>query len=344
MRTVRLFVVLTVSALTATTATRAQQLSATEQGMTKPWDFTVDQDKFTHKKVLTARATVASSETPSHIYRLTFECDGDSREITLGTFDTTDAANVMMVPRPLPGLQTSEATVISIQYRVDSGTPSSVSAFSAQSDSANVVVLASGIFGAKEGLPGGTFSETATLPRNRLVISDLFHDETVEFPFATLTSDSRAALEKMCGFVDPTLAPEGTVAPKQVPSSSESQPILVTSASGDVAYKGGNGIIEPEVIREVKPNYTRDAMRAKIEGTVDLQALVMTDGSIQASSLTITRSLDPRFGLDEEAKKAVRQWRFRPGICNRPEGCGGVSQGKPVPVLIVVELTFTLRR
>ena len=111
----------------------------------------------------------------------------------------------------------------------------------------------------------------------------------------------------------------------------------------DGAYQEGNGITSPELIHDVKPNYTGDAMRAKIQGTVDLEAVVMPDGTVQPTTLKVTRSLDPTFGLDQEAKKAVRQWRFRPGICNRQEGCGGTPRGQAVPVMVVVELTFTLR-
>jgi len=47
----------------------------------------------------------------------------------------------------------------------------------------------------------------------------------------------------------------------------------------------------------------------------------------------VIRSLDPVFGLDQEALKAARQWRFVPGR----------RQGQPVPVLVSIELTFTLR-
>jgi TonB family protein len=47
----------------------------------------------------------------------------------------------------------------------------------------------------------------------------------------------------------------------------------------------------------------------------------------------VVRSLDPTFGLDQEAVKAVRRWRFRPGT----------RFGQPVPVLVEIELTFTLR-
>lgn len=98
-------------------------------------------------------------------------------------------------------------------------------------------------------------------------------------------------------------------------------------------YQVGNGVTSPVLIKEVKPNYTGDAMRAKLQGTVEMEAVVKPDGTIDPKSLHITRSLDSTFGLDDEAKKAVIQWRFRPGM----------RQGQPVAVQILVELSFTLR-
>ena len=100
---------------------------------------------------------------------------------------------------------------------------------------------------------------------------------------------------------------------------------------GGGAYRPGSGITLPTVLREVKPAYTADAMRAKVQGSVWLECIVMPDGSV--GDVKVTRSLDPIFGLDQEAIKAAKQWRFRPGI----------RQGEPVPVIITIELTFTLR-
>lgn len=100
---------------------------------------------------------------------------------------------------------------------------------------------------------------------------------------------------------------------------------------GDGAYKIGNGVTSPIPIREVKPQYTAEAMRAKVQGTVWLNCIVLPDGTV--GSVEIVRSLDSSFGLDQEAVKAAKQWRFRPGI----------RQGEPVPVLVTIELTFTLR-
>jgi TonB family protein len=101
--------------------------------------------------------------------------------------------------------------------------------------------------------------------------------------------------------------------------------------TGGGVYQPGNGVTLPQLVREVKPAYTSDAMRAKIQGTVLLQCVVRPDGSV--SDIQVLRSLDPNFGLDQEAIKAARQWRFRPGM----------RMGEPVSVLVTIELTFTLR-
>jgi protein TonB len=100
---------------------------------------------------------------------------------------------------------------------------------------------------------------------------------------------------------------------------------------GGGAYREGNGVTSPRVIKEVKPSYTGEAMRARIQGLVTMEAVVMPDGSV--GNVQITKSLDSSFGLDKEAIKTVKQWRFEPGR----------RLGQPVPVLIVIEMTFTLR-
>jgi TonB family protein len=100
---------------------------------------------------------------------------------------------------------------------------------------------------------------------------------------------------------------------------------------GGGAYRQGAGITLPVVLKEVRPQYTADAMRAKVQGAVWLECIVMPDGSV--GDVRVTRSLDPVFGLDQEAIKAAKQWRFRPGS----------RQGEPVPVIVTIELSFTLR-
>ncbi len=100
---------------------------------------------------------------------------------------------------------------------------------------------------------------------------------------------------------------------------------------GGGAYRPGNGVVNPRVLREVKPIYTAEAMRAKIQGTAVVECVVMPDGTV--GDVQIVKSLDPTFGLDQEAVKAAKKWLFQPGTL----------KGQPVPVLVSIELTFTLR-
>jgi periplasmic protein TonB len=102
---------------------------------------------------------------------------------------------------------------------------------------------------------------------------------------------------------------------------------------GGGAYHPGSGIESPQLIHEVKPQYTADAMRAKIQGSVILECIVLPDGSV--GDLRIIKSLDPVFGLDQEAIKAARQWRFRAGRRH--------DTGQLVPVLVNIQLDFNLR-
>jgi TonB family protein len=100
---------------------------------------------------------------------------------------------------------------------------------------------------------------------------------------------------------------------------------------GGGAYRPGNGVETPRLIKEVKPQYTAPAMRAKIQGEVLLECVIQPDGSV--GNIRVLRSLDSTFGLDQEAIKAARQWRFAPGT----------RQGQPVPVLVTIQIAFTLR-
>ena len=101
--------------------------------------------------------------------------------------------------------------------------------------------------------------------------------------------------------------------------------------TGGGVYRPGNGVTLPRLLHEEKPQYTSDAMRAKVQGTVLLECVVRPDGSI--TDVQVIRSLDPTFGLDQQAVVAARKWRFAPGT----------RLGEAVPVLITIELTFTLR-
>jgi periplasmic protein TonB len=100
---------------------------------------------------------------------------------------------------------------------------------------------------------------------------------------------------------------------------------------GDGAMREGSGAVPPTLARGLDPKYTTEAMRAKVQGAVSLEVLVGADGTVK--EVRVLKSLDRVYGLDEEAIKTARQWRFRPAT----------YQGQPVPFLVIIEMTFTLR-
>jgi TonB family protein len=70
-------------------------------------------------------------------------------------------------------------------------------------------------------------------------------------------------------------------------------------------------------------------MDRQVQGNVEVEAVVLSDGTV--GDVTVKKSLDPE--LDEQAIKATKEWRFRPGT----------KDSKPVDVLVNIELTFRLK-
>ena len=66
--------------------------------------------------------------------------------------------------------------------------------------------------------------------------------------------------------------------------------------------------VPPQRITTVDPEYPSWARRANIQGSVVLNVEVLRDGTVGA--VEVRQSLME--GLDQEAVKAVRQWRFTP--------------------------------
>ncbi len=124
---------------------------------------------------------------------------------------------------------------------------------------------------------------------------------------------------------------------ERIPAATNAAPASVLVAPPDTAIlppgvsRPGVDVTLPQVLQMVDPVYTPEARRAKVEGTVVLRAVVRTHG--RAVDISVVRSLDQRFGLDQQALAALHQWRFAPGE----------RLGRPVPVLVQVEMEFSLR-
>jgi TonB family protein len=90
----------------------------------------------------------------------------------------------------------------------------------------------------------------------------------------------------------------------------------------------GGPVSPPSVVHKVEPEYSEEARRASLEGTVLLRIIVDEDG--RPRELKVMRSLG--LGLDEKAIVAVSNWQFAPGT----------KEGQPVPVQAQIEVNFRL--
>ena len=99
--------------------------------------------------------------------------------------------------------------------------------------------------------------------------------------------------------------------------------------TGGGPYRPGSGIEPPQLLREVKADYTEDARQRGLSGDVVLEIVVRRDGSV--GDVRILQGLAG--GLNDRAVQAVRQWRFAPAR----------RQGAAVDVLVEVAVEFKLR-
>lgn len=100
--------------------------------------------------------------------------------------------------------------------------------------------------------------------------------------------------------------------------------------SGGGPVRPGNGCDPPQLLQQPGPRYTSDAMRAKIQGDVQIEAIVRKDGTV--GDTRVQHSLDAVFGLDQEAIRTAKTWTFRPATCH----------GQPVDMIVTLVLEFRL--
>ena len=86
----------------------------------------------------------------------------------------------------------------------------------------------------------------------------------------------------------------------------------------------------PVAVEKVDPKYPPDLVRDRVEGTVTLYAVIRSDGTV--GSIRVLRGVDAR--LDENARVALSQWRFRPATKN----------GSAVDLEAVIHIPFKLRK
>jgi periplasmic protein TonB len=104
-------------------------------------------------------------------------------------------------------------------------------------------------------------------------------------------------------------------------------------------YHLGDGVSPPQLLFAPDPEFTSQARRKRLEGTVVVALTVDTAGNPQ--DVRVARSLAQdvskkykqiAVGLDDNAVAAVKQYHFQPGQ----------FKGKPVPLEIEVKVNFRI--
>lgn len=114
----------------------------------------------------------------------------------------------------------------------------------------------------------------------------------------------------------------GKSAPMAQPQSTRLVPPPVNDLPGQIR------VVPPRLIDSVVAKYSPEALEARYEGICLLQLVVDADG--RATDVHVMRALG--INLDENAIKAVMQYRFKPGTID----------GRPTPMRISIAVPFRL--
>lgn len=90
------------------------------------------------------------------------------------------------------------------------------------------------------------------------------------------------------------------------------------------------GLSAPDAIQKSDPGYPIELMRANVQGTVTLYAVIHSDGTV--GDIRVLTSPDDR--LDAFATSALARWKFRPAT----------KDGRPVALEAVVMIPFRAKR
>jgi len=106
-----------------------------------------------------------------------------------------------------------------------------------------------------------------------------------------------------------------------------STPVAVPKVATPQKIRVSQGVLQGNLIRDVKPTYPAIAKAARVQGSVVLQATISKDGSIENLRVVSGHPM-----LVQSALDAVKQWRYRPYALN----------GEPVEVETQITVNFTL--
>jgi protein TonB len=168
---------------------------------------------------------------------------------------------------------------------------------------------------ARSAFPAAGMARDAAAPRAPVSAPDAIHAETAG-PVPAGLPDTGVPLDGipdglgLATAVHPAIPPVAEAARPASPVRLADLPVL------------------PRKIVDARPDYPDIARRARVEGTIIMEAVLDTSGRV--TQLRILKSVPL---LDQAAVDAVRQWRYTPSV----------YAGRPVSVLMTITVRFTLQ-
>lgn len=98
---------------------------------------------------------------------------------------------------------------------------------------------------------------------------------------------------------------------------------------GEMVFNMSDLDRKPQLVNRIQPVYPHEARRKEINGKVILRFVVDRDGNVR--NVRVVRA-EPEGLFEENAREAVRKWRFKPGYFS----------GEPVNTRVTVPITFEM--
>jgi TonB family protein len=146
--------------------------------------------------------------------------------------------------------------------------------------------------------------------KNKFCVEMVFHQETQESPMRDQWQEQRLeSFKRECSALD-----EEAITPKKPLNKSVAKrtrsdnKACVSHPTPPLTTSEPNHSIP---IFNPPPIYPREARRKKVQGVVMVRASLSEEGAVSGAT-TIPPRIDPL--LEEAALRAIRQWRFNPGV------------------------------
>jgi TonB family protein len=104
--------------------------------------------------------------------------------------------------------------------------------------------------------------------------------------------------------------------------------LLLIAAAGVLKPQEISRTTRPKAMHSPQPEYTKEALGAKLQGVVALSFLVGIDGAV--SDIKVIKGLG--YGLNEKAIECLNRWQLSPGT----------KDGEPTPMYATAEINFRL--